>query len=145
MSDYRPQNPLTVPPATAGAPVMTAGVTRMNEGMEGTVWNILGQIYVPKQRSVNSMSWHATFPVGTFVPPHIHPTQDEFLYILDGRFDFTLDGKPAAEELVTARPADPDEDVNAELDPEVAERALRQVAENEQLQRDAAYDDDGMP
>ena len=57
----------------------------------------------------------------------------------------TLDGKPESEELVTAKPADPSEDVNAELDPEVAERALRQVAENEQLQRDAAYDDDGMP
>ena len=57
----------------------------------------------------------------------------------------TLDGKPEPEELVTATPADPSEDVNAELDPEVAARALRQVAENEQLQRDAAYDDDGMP
>ena len=57
----------------------------------------------------------------------------------------TLDGKPAAEDLVTGRPSDPTEDVNAELDPEVAARALRQVAENEQLQRDAAYDDDGMP
>ncbi|GAB1408110.1 hypothetical protein MASR1M8_20290 [Thermomonas brevis] len=57
----------------------------------------------------------------------------------------TLDGQPAKEELVTAKPADPNEDVNAELDPEVAARALRQVAENEQLQRDAAYDDDGMP
>ena len=57
----------------------------------------------------------------------------------------TLDGKPAEEQLVTAKPADPAEDVNAELDPEVAERALRQVAENEQLQRDAAYDEDGMP
>ena len=57
----------------------------------------------------------------------------------------TLDGQPAQEELVTAKPADPAEDVNAELDPEVAARALRQVAENEQLQRDAAYDDDGMP
>ena len=25
-------------------------------------------------------------------PPHIHPKQDEFLYILDGRFDLILDG-----------------------------------------------------
>lgn len=100
MSDYRPANslPQTVPQAPAGGPVMAPGITRMNEGMDGTVWNILGQIYVPKQRSAHSMSWHATFPVGTFVPPHIHPTQDEFLYILDGRFDFVLDGKPAAAE-----------------------------------------------
>ena len=38
-------------------------------------------------------SWHATFPSGTFVPPHIHPTQDEFIYMLEGRFDLLLDGK----------------------------------------------------
>ena len=31
-------------------------------------------------------------PVGTFVPPHIHPKQDEFLYILEGRFDLILNG-----------------------------------------------------
>lgn len=72
---------------------MTAGVTRAGQGIEGIRWNILGQIYVPKQHSANSMSWHATFPVGTFVPPHIHPTQDEFIYMLEGRMDLVLDGK----------------------------------------------------
>lgn len=71
---------------------MLPGVTPMSEGIEGTVWNILGQTYVPKHLTDSSMSWHASFPVGTFVPPHIHPTQDEFLYILDGRFDLWLDG-----------------------------------------------------
>ena len=45
-----------------------AGFTRANEGIQGITWNILGQIYVPKSRSENSFSWHATFPVGTFVP-----------------------------------------------------------------------------
>jgi quercetin dioxygenase-like cupin family protein len=74
---------------------MTAGITPTSEGMEGISWNILGQTYVPKQRSERSFSWHATLPQGTFVPPHIHPTQDEFLYILEGRFDFLLDGKEA--------------------------------------------------
>ena len=54
---------------------MSAGVTRSNTGIDNTVWNILGQIYVPKQLSERSMSWHATLPVGTFVPPHIHPAQ----------------------------------------------------------------------
>ena len=57
------------------------------------VWNILGQTYVPKQVSENSFSWHATFPPGTFVPPHIHPTQDEFIYMLDGKFDLVLEGR----------------------------------------------------
>ena len=72
------------------------GITRAGtgfDGTDGTVWNILGQIYVPKQRSVNSMSWHATFPVGTFVPPHIHPTQDEYILMLEGTWKLILDGQ----------------------------------------------------
>jgi uncharacterized RmlC-like cupin family protein len=27
------------------------------------------------------------------VPPHIHPTQDEFIYMLEGHFELMLDGK----------------------------------------------------
>ncbi|QCK87101.1 cupin domain-containing protein [Phreatobacter aquaticus] len=72
---------------------MTAGITKAGTGLDGIVWNILGQIYVPKQVSESSMSWHATFPPGTFVPPHIHPTQDEFIYMLEGRFDLVLEGR----------------------------------------------------
>ena len=63
---------------------MTPGITKAGTGIDGIVWNILGQTYVPKQLSEYSFSWHATFPPGTFVPPHIHPTQDEFIYMLDG-------------------------------------------------------------
>ncbi len=47
-------------------------------------WNILGQIYRPKQLTERSFAWHATLPPDTFVPPHIHPTQDEYVYMLDG-------------------------------------------------------------
>lgn len=72
---------------------MLAGVTRANEGLENISWNILGQTYVPKQHSDDSMSWHASLPKGTFVPPHIHPHQDEFIYVLEGRFDLLLDGR----------------------------------------------------
>ena len=72
---------------------MTAGITKANTGLDGIVWNILGQTYVPKQLSEASFAWHATFPPGTFVPPHIHPTQDEFIYMLEGRMDATIDGK----------------------------------------------------
>ena len=77
---------------------MSPGITRADEGIDRISWNILGQTYVPKQVSENSMAWHATFPPGTFVPPHIHPTQDEFIYMLDGRFDLVLDGKEVAAE-----------------------------------------------
>jgi len=30
---------------------------------------------------------------GTFVPPHIHPTQDEFIYMFEGRLDAVIDGR----------------------------------------------------
>ncbi|MDB5590077.1 cupin domain-containing protein [Enterovirga sp.] len=72
--------------------VETAGITRANESIEGTAWNILGQTYVAKSVTDASFSWHATFPPGTFVPPHAHPEQDEYLYILEGRLDFWLNG-----------------------------------------------------
>ncbi|SNR51447.1 cupin domain-containing protein [Puniceibacterium sediminis] len=71
---------------------MIPGVTKSGSGMDNISWNILGQTYVPKQHSESSMSWHATLPKGTFVPPHIHPHQDEFIYVLEGRFDLLLNG-----------------------------------------------------
>jgi quercetin dioxygenase-like cupin family protein len=36
------------------------------------------------------MGWHALLPPGTFVPPHIHPSQDEFIYMIDGKLDLEL-------------------------------------------------------
>lgn len=72
---------------------MGPGITKAGTGIDGIVWNILGQTYVPKQVCESSFSWHATFPPGTFVPPHIHPTQDEFIYMLEGRFDLVLEGR----------------------------------------------------
>ena len=71
------------------------GITRANEGMQGISWNILGQTYVPKSCTEHSFSWHATLPPGTFVPPHIHPDQDEYLYMLEGKLDFMLAGSDA--------------------------------------------------
>ncbi len=65
-----------------GAPSMQAmsvGITKAGTGLDGIVWNILGQTYVPKQVSETAFSWHATFTPGTIVPPHIQPTQDEFI------------------------------------------------------------------
>lgn len=72
---------------------LTAGVTKANEGIDAISWSILGQTYVPKTLSEDSFSWHAIFPPGTFVPPHVHPTQDEFVYVLEGRLDLVLDGQ----------------------------------------------------
>lgn len=77
---------------------MAPGIVKSREGLDEISWNILGQTYVPKQMTEECFTWHATLPPGTFVPPHIHPDQDEFLYILEGRFDFLLDGKPTVGE-----------------------------------------------
>jgi mannose-6-phosphate isomerase-like protein (cupin superfamily) len=71
----------------------TPNVTRAHTSLDGVSWNILGQIYVPKQVSDDSFSWHATFPVETFVPPHVHPHQDEYIFVLDGRIDLLLDDR----------------------------------------------------
>ena len=70
----------------------TADITRNNQSLDGVSWNILGQVYTPKQITDDSFSWHAVFPEETFVPPHTHPDQDEYIYILEGRIDLTLDG-----------------------------------------------------
>ncbi len=77
---------------------MTPGIVKSQTGLDQISWNILGQTYVPKHVTKECFSWHATLPPGTFVPPHIHPDQDEYLYILEGRFDFLLDGQQAVGE-----------------------------------------------
>ncbi|WP_434665629.1 cupin domain-containing protein [Paraburkholderia sp. A3BS-1L] len=71
----------------------TPDITRALTGLDGVSWNILGQVYVPKQVSDDSIAWHATFPEETFVPPHTHPHQDEYIYVLDGQIDLLLGGK----------------------------------------------------
>ena len=71
--------------------LMTAGVTTREASVDDVTWHILGQTYVPKHRSESSMSWHATFPHGTFVPHHVHTTQDEFIYVLTGELELELD------------------------------------------------------
>jgi branched-chain amino acid transport system ATP-binding protein len=81
------------PTITKAAMRMPPGITKAGEGFDHVSWNILGQTYIPKQVSETSFSWHATFPPETFVPPHIHPTQDEFIYMLEGQFELLLDGK----------------------------------------------------
>jgi uncharacterized RmlC-like cupin family protein len=78
--------------------MMLPGITRSAEPVEATAWDILGQTYVPKSVCESSFSWHATLPAGSFVPPHIHLTQDEFIYLLEGRLEFLMDGKAAKAE-----------------------------------------------
>lgn len=69
------------------------GISRKGEGVDGIHWNILGQVYTPKSITERCFSWHAVFPIESFVPPHIHPTQDEYIMILTGQLDLLLDGQ----------------------------------------------------
>jgi quercetin dioxygenase-like cupin family protein len=69
------------------------GVTRSGGSLDDLVWDVLGQTYKPIQLSQSSFAFDTLFPPGTFVPPHIHPDQDEFIRILDGGFDFWMDGE----------------------------------------------------
>jgi len=66
---------------------MEPGITREKEGIGGKVWNILGQTYTPKLNSENALVWYAELPAETFVPPHIHPTQDEWVSMLSGELE----------------------------------------------------------
>ncbi len=66
---------------------MDAGVTTKKSMLDGVVWNILGQTYTPKLHSENAMLWHAVLPADTFVPPHIHSTQDEWIHVMTGELE----------------------------------------------------------
>lgn len=65
----------------------TVGITRADEAIEGVSWNVVGHTYTPKLHTENVMIWHAHIPDGTFVPPHIHPTQDEWIVVLEGNLE----------------------------------------------------------
>lgn len=60
--------------------------------IDGIHWNILGQVYSPTHISDIAFSWKAIFPIETFVSPHIHTTQDEYVFIKSGSLNFVLDG-----------------------------------------------------
>ena len=78
-----------------------AGITKSGTGLGGVVWDILGQTYKPVQYSTGSFAFETLFPPGTFVPPHVHPDQDEFIRVMSGEFSIWLNG-----EDLTAGPGD---------------------------------------
>lgn len=71
---------------------MDKGVTKASEGINGQSWNVVGQTYVPKLLSTDAFVWDATLPADTFVPPHIHPTQDEWIIVLEGNLEIEFLG-----------------------------------------------------
>ncbi|MFK7997580.1 MAG: cupin domain-containing protein [Granulosicoccus sp.] len=71
---------------------MDKGITPAATGLEGVSWNVVGQTYVPKLLSHNAFVWHAMLPADTFVPPHIHTTQDEWIIVLEGNLEIEFLG-----------------------------------------------------
>ena len=71
---------------------LDAGITRSDEAFGEHVWNVLGHTYITKIETESTYSWLSIDPAGTGVPPHVHPTQDEFIYVLEGRYTLYLDG-----------------------------------------------------
>ncbi len=67
------------------------GITRAGEGYQGKSWNILGQRYFPKASCDTTFAFETNSGPGQYVPVHIHPTQDEFILLLDGELDLKLD------------------------------------------------------
>lgn len=65
----------------------TLGITPAANGLNNHSWNVVGHIYTPKLLTDAAFVWHAVLPDGTFVPPHIHPTQDEWIYVLEGHLE----------------------------------------------------------
>jgi quercetin dioxygenase-like cupin family protein len=68
------------------------GITRNGAGYGGKSWNILGQVYFPKAVADSTFAFETNSNPGQFVPVHIHPTQDEFIFVQEGVLDLKLDG-----------------------------------------------------
>lgn len=73
--------------------MMEPGIAAAGTGAHDVVWRILGHTYYLKAEGANAFAFETFDPPGTFVPPHVHPTQDEFIYVLDNHFDLYLDGQ----------------------------------------------------
>ncbi|MCA1297400.1 cupin domain-containing protein [Stappia indica] len=69
------------------------GPMTIGDGFQGQKWTILGEPYVPLHMTPSSLLMHAEFGPDSFVPTHLHETQDETLYILEGEMEFELEGK----------------------------------------------------
>ena len=84
----------------------TPGVTAAAEAVGGKAWNVVGHTYTPKLHSDNAFIWHADIPADTFVPPHIHPTQDEWIIMLTGNLEIEFNHDKGAPSVQKAGPGD---------------------------------------
>lgn len=78
--------------STEMSPQDFAGITGPDEAFNNKIWNVLGHRYLCKTENEHSFAWLSIDPAGTGVPPHIHTTQDEYIYVLEGEYTLYLDG-----------------------------------------------------
>jgi quercetin dioxygenase-like cupin family protein len=76
-------------------PTLPASVMPAGGSDGGVVWNILGETYRPVAWSESCFAFDTLFPPGTFVPPHVHTNQEEFIRVLEGDFELVLGGEQA--------------------------------------------------
>ena len=69
---------------------LVAGITLAGEGQNRVVWNVLGHRYWLKAESEGTFCFETYDPPGTFVPLHVHPHQDEFIFVIEGVMDLQL-------------------------------------------------------
>ncbi len=83
------------------AEALPPGLTPAGEGQDQVSWNVLGHRYFLKAHCATTFCFETWDPPGTFVPLHVHPKQDEFIYMLEGVFDLQL-----GDRKLQARPGD---------------------------------------
>jgi quercetin dioxygenase-like cupin family protein len=70
---------------------LPGGVLRAGEGERH---DQLGTTFIFKTHSEETggavFMWQNLTPPGTMVPPHIHQTEDEFIYVVEGELEVTL-------------------------------------------------------
>lgn len=75
---------------------MTKPILRKREA--GEVWNVLGEKIICKVPSRETFGRFAvveeTSPPKSAVPPHFHKRTDEIVYVLEGKYEFEIDGEP---------------------------------------------------
>jgi mannose-6-phosphate isomerase-like protein (cupin superfamily) len=69
------------------------GITPAGGAQQKRVWNVLGHTYWMKAAGESSFAFETLDPPGTGVPPHVHLTQDEHIYVIEGVFTLYLDGQ----------------------------------------------------
>jgi uncharacterized cupin superfamily protein len=59
---------------------------------DGDAWRILGHTYWLRSWSEPCFVFETLDPPGTGIPTHVHPDQDEVIYVVEGAVEIELDG-----------------------------------------------------